>query len=61
MESAVSGPAVSNATDKDLCTVTINIAKGAAGRAIDAIVLSEVMSIGARKACKERRERKRRI
>jgi hypothetical protein len=39
------------------CTVTINIAKGAAGRATGAIVLSEVKSIGARRACKERRER----
>jgi hypothetical protein len=57
MESAVSGPAVSNATDKDSCTVTINIAKGIAGRATNAIVLSEVKSIGARKARKERRER----
>ncbi len=57
MESAVSGPAVSNATDQSLCTVTINIAKGAAGRATDTIVLSEVKSICARKVCKERRER----
>ncbi len=49
--------AVSNVTDQDSCTVRINIGLGAAGRATDAIVLSKVKSIGARKARKERRER----
>ncbi len=58
MESAVSSPAVSNVTDQDSCTVTINIAKGVAGRATDTIVLSEVKSISARKAHK-RGERER--
>jgi hypothetical protein len=44
-------------TNSDECSVTINIAKGAAGRAIDAIVQSKVKSVGARKARKERKER----
>ncbi len=44
-------------TSTDSSTVTINIAKGAAGRAIDVIVQSEVKSVGARKARNERKER----
>jgi hypothetical protein len=44
-------------TNSDEFSVTINIAKGAAGRAIDAIVRSKVKSVGTRKARKEKKER----
>ncbi len=44
-------------TNSNECSVIINIAKGAAGRAIGAIVQSEVKSVGTRKARKERKER----
>jgi hypothetical protein len=41
----------------DASTITINVSKGAAGKAIDAIVLSEVKSDDKRKAHIERMER----
>ena len=55
--SSVSSDQLLTSTNSDACTVTINIAKGAAGRAIDAIVQSKVKSVGARKARNERKER----
>ncbi len=49
--------AVSTITGMNLSTVTLNITKGAVGRATDAIVLSEVKSIGTKKARNEKRAR----
>jgi hypothetical protein len=49
--------AASDLKNGDASTITINVLKGAAGKAIDAIVLSEVKSDGKRKARKERMER----
>ncbi len=54
LESASSYAVTTNSNE---CSVTINIAKGAAGRAIDAIVQSEMKSVGTRKARKERKEK----
>jgi hypothetical protein len=47
--------AVNTVTGMNLCTVTLNVTKGAVGTATDAIVLSEVKSIGAKKARYKRR------
>jgi hypothetical protein len=44
-------------TNGDAETITINVSKGAAGKAIDAIVLNKVKSDGKRKARRERMER----
>jgi len=49
--------AASDLTNGDAETITINVSKGAAGKAIDAIVLSKVKSDGKRKARRERMER----
>jgi hypothetical protein len=49
--------AVSTVMGMNLSTVTLNITKGAVGKATDTIVLSEVKSIGTKKACNERRAR----
>jgi hypothetical protein len=49
--------ATSDLMNGDAETININVSKGAAGKAIDAIVLSEVKSDGRRKACRERMER----
>jgi hypothetical protein len=54
LESASSYAVTTNSNE---CSVTIDIAKGAAGRAIDAIVQSKVKSVGTRKARKEKKER----
>ena len=47
----------SNLTDGDAETITINVSKGAAEKAIDAIVLSILKSDGKRKAHREKMER----
>ncbi len=49
--------AASVLTNSDAETITINVSKGAAGKAIDTIVWSEVKSDGKIKACRERMER----
>ncbi len=50
--------AASALTNSDAETITINVSKGAAGKAIDAIVRSEVKSDGKIKARRETMERK---
>ncbi len=47
----------SDLMSNDASTITINVSNGAAGKAIDAIVLSKVESDRKIKACKERMER----
>ncbi len=49
--------AASDLTKSDASIITVNVSNGAAGKAIDTIVLSKVKSDGKRKVHKERMER----